>query len=175
MNKSNYPKAQNGAKTAIELQKEKRDALYAKERARRAKNEESNKKARMTSSKRAEMEKSERNKPENAIGVGVGSIGKYMKSDPLKLAERRKAAAKPTVRRKPAVKRVAAESVAAPKRDAPSMMNLTPTKGVDATSRNRVFTDKEKKMMAVMAKGKKKNGTMKASAQRKIQRIRKSK
>jgi hypothetical protein len=176
MNKSNYPKVKDGAKTAIELQKEKRDALYAKEKARRAKNEESNKRARMTLSERTKLEKSERNKPENAIGVGAGPIGKYIKGDPLKLREK-KQASKPvkTGPKKPIVNRVAAQAITAPKRDAPSMMKVTPSKGVDATSRNRVFTDKEKKIMSVLEKGKKKNGTMKASAQRKIQRIRKSK
>jgi hypothetical protein len=180
MNKSNYPKAKDGAKTAIELQKEKRDALYAKERARRAKNEESNRRARMTPTERAKLEKSERNKPDNAVGVGVGPIGKYMKTDPLKL---RKEQAKPAPKKSP-VKRVASEAVPADRRNAISMMKatkatptkgVTPIKGVDATSRNRVFTDKEKKIMSVLEKGKKKNGTMKASAQRKIQRIRKSK
>jgi hypothetical protein len=179
MNKSNYPKAKDGAKTAVELYKEKRDAQYVEARDRRAKNRaritESNKRARMSLTERAELEKSERNKPDNAVGVGVGPIGKYMRTDPLKLRKEKVSEPRKSAPKNPTVKRVAAQAITAPKRDTPSMMKATPNKGVDATSRNRVFTDKEKKIMSVMDKGKKKNGTMKASAQRKIQRIRKSK
>lgn len=47
---------------------------------------------------------------------------------------------------------------------APKSINVTP-------SRN--YTDKEKQINALLMTGKKKDGTMKASAQRKIQRIRK--
>jgi hypothetical protein len=47
---------------------------------------------------------------------------------------------------------------------APKAMNVTPS---------RTYTDKEKQINALLMTGKKKNGTMKASAQRKIQRIRK--
>lgn len=47
---------------------------------------------------------------------------------------------------------------------APKAMNVTPS---------RTYTDKEKQINAILMTGKKKNGTMKASAQRKIQRIRK--
>jgi hypothetical protein len=94
-----------------------------------------------------------------------------------------KSPVKKAASKKSPVKRVASEAVPADRRDISRMKatkatptkGVTPIKGVDATSRNRVFTDKEKKIMSVMAKGKKKNGTMKASAQRKIQRIRKSK
>lgn len=46
---------------------------------------------------------------------------------------------------------------------APKAINVTPS---------RTYTDKEKQINAILATGKKKNGTMKASAQRKIQRIR---
>ena len=45
----------------------------------------------------------------------------------------------------------------------PKAMNVTPS---------RTYTDKEKQINALLATGKKKDGTMKASAQRKIQRIR---
>lgn len=46
---------------------------------------------------------------------------------------------------------------------APKAMNVTPS---------RTYTDKEKQINALLMTGKKKDGTMKASAQRKIQRIR---
>jgi hypothetical protein len=45
----------------------------------------------------------------------------------------------------------------------PKAMNVTPS---------RTYTDKEKQINALLMTGKKKDGTMKASAQRKIQRIR---
>ena len=47
-------------------------------------------------------------------------------------------------------------------------------KGVDATKK-KSYSEKDVKIAAAMQKGKKKDGTMKASAQRKIARIRKSK
>jgi hypothetical protein len=46
---------------------------------------------------------------------------------------------------------------------APKAMNVTPS---------RTYTDKEKQINALLMTGKKKDGTMKASAQRKIQKIR---
>ena len=46
----------------------------------------------------------------------------------------------------------------------PKAMNVTPS---------RTYSEKEKQINAILAAGKKKDGTMKVSAQRKIQRIRK--
>ena len=46
---------------------------------------------------------------------------------------------------------------------------------IQKQAQGRQYSEKEKQIMAVMEKGRKKDGTMKASAQRKIQRIRKGK
>lgn len=53
--------------------------------------------------------------------------------------------------------------VAGMSKPAPKAINVTPS---------RTYTDKEKQINALLMTGKKKDGTMKASAQRKIQRIR---
>lgn len=55
--------------------------------------------------------------------------------------------------------------------DKPGVDAKSVSKGVMATKRT--YSDKEQKMAAILAKGKKKNGTMKASAQRKIASLRK--
>lgn len=52
-----------------------------------------------------------------------------------------------------------------------AIRKVAPSKGVDASKK--VYSEKDKKIAAIMAKGKKKNGTMKASAQRKIAKARK--
>lgn len=58
------------------------------------------------------------------------------------------------------------------KQGAPSKPSVP---GIQKGPEKRKFSDKEIKMMEIMQKGKKKDGTMKTSAQRKIQKIRKSK
>lgn len=57
--------------------------------------------------------------------------------------------------------------------DSISAVKKPSVKGVDTSKKT--YSAKDQKIAAVMQKGKKKDGTMKASAQRKIQRIRKSK
>lgn len=75
-----------------------------------------------------------------------------------------------------AQKRAAAKKAVVPtaKKSVPVSSVKAPTaKGV--TVGKRTYTDKEKQINALLMTGKKKNGTMKASAQRKIQKIRTSK
>lgn len=69
---------------------------------------------------------------------------------------------------------MSAPSVAKPKTLGLGVAGLAKaaTKGVSVTP-SRTYTEKEKQINAVMMDGKKKNGTMKASAQRKIQNLRK--
>jgi hypothetical protein len=79
------------------------------------------------------------------------------------IAQKRAAAsAKPVVAKveKPSMSGI---GVAGLSKAAPKAMNVTPS---------RTYTDKEKQINALLATGKKKDGTMKGSAQRKIQRIR---
>ena len=80
------------------------------------------------------------------------------------IAQKRAAAsAKPVVAKveRPSMSGV---GVAGLSKTAPKAMNVTPS---------RTYTDKEKQINALLATGKKKDGTMKGSAQRKIQKIRK--
>jgi hypothetical protein len=79
------------------------------------------------------------------------------------IAQQRAAAAKPVVAKvgKPGIDGMGVAGLA---KAAPKAMNVTPS---------RTYTDKEKQINALLMTGKKKDGTMKASAQRKIQRIRK--
>jgi hypothetical protein len=80
----------------------------------------------------------------------------------------------------PAKKKIArtkSEPVAAAKdarkNEMPSLKTIkAPTKGIDKEPEKRKFTDAQIKIMEVMNKGKKDDGTMKESAQRKIQSIR---
>jgi hypothetical protein len=79
------------------------------------------------------------------------------------IAQKRAAAsAKPVVAKveKPSMSGI---GVAGLSKAAPKAMNVTPS---------RTYTEKEKQINALLATGKKKDGTMKGSAQRKIQRIR---
>ena len=71
------------------------------------------------------------------------------------------------------VVRTATPTITAPKREMPSGISKPSVKGVDTSKKT--YSAKDQKIAAAMQKGKKKDGTMKASAQRKIQRIRKSK
>ncbi len=79
------------------------------------------------------------------------------------IAQQRAAAAKPVVAKvgKPSIDGMGVAGLA---KAAPKAINVTPS---------RTYTDKEKQINALLMTGKKKDGTMKASAQRKIQRIRK--
>ena len=79
------------------------------------------------------------------------------------IAQQRAAAAKPVVAKvgKPGIDGMGVAGLA---KAAPKAINVTPS---------RTYTDKEKQINALLMTGKKKDGTMKASAQRKIQRIRK--
>lgn len=79
------------------------------------------------------------------------------------IAQQRAAAAKPVVAKvgKPSIDGMGVAGLA---KAAPKAMNVTPS---------RTYTDKEKQINALLMTGKKKDGTMKASAQRKIQKIRK--
>lgn len=114
--------------------------------------------------------------------------GSAPKQGPIKKAGSSSSAPKPTgggsgtsgskrgggAKRKPV--RTASVAVAGPKREMPSSTISKPsTSGIQKGPEKRKFSDKEIKMMEIMQKGKKKNGTLKASAQRKIQKIRKSK
>jgi hypothetical protein len=69
--------------------------------------------------------------------------------------------------------RTKSEPITSPKNEKPSLNIKTPkTKGIDKGPEKRKFTDAQIKIMEVMNKGKKDDGTMKESAQRKIQSIR---
>jgi hypothetical protein len=82
------------------------------------------------------------------------------------IAQRRAsfAAANAPIQAKATKPSVSGMGVAGLAKAAPKAINVTPS---------RTYTDKEKQINALLMTGKKKNGTMKASAQRKIQRIRK--
>jgi hypothetical protein len=68
--------------------------------------------------------------------------------------------------------RTESKAVDVPKREMPSLKTIkTPTKGIDKGPEKRKFTDAQIKIMEVMKKGKKDDGTMKESAQRKIKSI----
>ena len=79
------------------------------------------------------------------------------------IAQQRAAAAKPVVA-KVGKSSIDGMGVAGLAKAAPKAINVTPS---------RTYTDKEKQINALLMTGKKKDGTMKASAQRKIQKIRK--
>jgi hypothetical protein len=68
--------------------------------------------------------------------------------------------------------RTESKAIDVPKREKPSLNIKTPAKGIDKGPEKRKFTDAEVKIMGIMKKGKKDDGTMKESAQRKIQAIR---
>lgn len=101
-----------------------------------------------------EYEKTRSDRPKKVVAPKVPSI-----------AEKRAAFAAANAPIDKAVKtNISGMGVAGLSKAAPKAMNVTPS---------RTYTDKEKQINAILATGKKKNGTMKASAQRKIQRIRK--
>ena len=69
--------------------------------------------------------------------------------------------------------RTESKAIDVPKREKPSSSIKAPaTKGIQKGPEKRKFTDAQIKIMEVMKKGKKDDGTMKESAQRKIQAIR---
>jgi hypothetical protein len=69
--------------------------------------------------------------------------------------------------------RTESKAIDVPKREKPSLNIKTPaTKGIDKGPEKRKFTDAQIKIMEVMKKGEKADGTMKEGAQRKIQAIR---
>lgn len=97
--------------------------------------------------------------------------------DPVKPAPKRTKVAKsgPTVDQKKKEFNKNNPSISTlPKREFPSMSKPS-VPGIGNRPEGRKFSDKEIKIMQVMKKGTKKNGTMKASAQRKISKIRRSK
>ncbi len=67
--------------------------------------------------------------------------------------------------------RTESKAIDVPKREKPSLSIKAPVKGIDKGPEKRKFTDAEIKIMGIMKKGKKDDGTMKESAQRKIQAI----
>ena len=67
--------------------------------------------------------------------------------------------------------RTESKAIDVPKREKPSLNIKTPAKGIDKGPEKRKFTDAEVKIMGIMKKGKKDDGTMKESAQRKIKSI----
>lgn len=81
-----------------------------------------------------------------------------------------KGSAKPKAKAAPKkVNRTKENLASAPKATRTGVMDMSSKmKGSIQMPAKREYTDKEKKIAAVMAKGKKKNGTMRASAQRKI-------
>jgi len=68
--------------------------------------------------------------------------------------------------------RTESKAIDVPKREKPSLSIKAPAKGIDKGPEKRKFTDAEVKIMGIMKKGKKDDGTMKKGAQRKIQAIR---
>jgi len=79
-----------------------------------------------------------------------------------------------TAKPKTASKRTVNDLPKIVERENPFDRKLSP-KGSVQIPEKRTYTDKEKKIMEIMARGKKKDGTIKTSAQRKIQAIRKKK
>ena len=116
---------------------------------------------------------------------GYESYMNTVKGESFKANSPKKPAAAP---KSPSIaqKRAAFQAANAPVVSNVSKPRLAPTKGpigVAGLSKaapkainvapKRTYSEKEQKISAILATGKKKNGTMKASAQRKIQRIRK--
>jgi hypothetical protein len=85
-----------------------------------------------------------------------------------KIAESNKKAAPKKV-----IKREKVEAIKVPERKMPEMKVAAPLdKTLKSGPKKRKFTDAEVKIMEIMKKGEKKDGTMKESAQRKIQAVR---
>jgi hypothetical protein len=96
--------------------------------------------------------------------------GESFKVSPPK-EEKKQAPAKKKIARTKSEPIAAAKD--ARKNEMPSLKTIkAPTKGIDKGPEKRKFTDAQIKIMEVMKKGKKDDGTMKESAQRKIQSIR---
>jgi len=67
--------------------------------------------------------------------------------------------------------RTESKAIDVPKREKPSLSIKAPVKGIDKGPEKRKFSKADVKIMEIMQKGKKDNGTMKESAQRKIKSI----
>lgn len=174
-------KAQNGVTEAIKAQKEKRAAIQAKSDARKEK---------AMAPRRAKGLPASKPKSNVTKAPAKGSdVTKYMKKeDPIKKNVQRNTQIKSAneyydklagnkKKTTPVKKAIDRSSVAAPikssvNRTVPSGMSKPSSPGVSAKPKARKYSNKETKIMEIMNKGKKANGTMKASAQRKIARLR---
>ena len=170
-------KAQNGVKTptdkektdaAIKAQKAKRDGMYSAEEARRAKNSEANRRARLPLAEQKRLR--DATKVTKAPAKG-SDITKYMNVGAPKKATPIKRKATPV---KKALDRssVAAPTKASASRRMPSGMSKPSVPGVSAKPAAKQYSESERKTIAAMNNGKKADGTMKESAQRKIASIR---
>lgn len=116
--------------------------------------------------------------PVKSGGKSAASVTQQKSNDAYysKLAgssDKKDSASKPAKRK---LVRTAAATISAPKREMPSTAVTAPkASGIQSRPEGRKYSEKEIKIMEAMKKGKKADGTMKTSAQRKIQRIRRSK
>jgi hypothetical protein len=168
-------KAQNGAKTptekekvdaAIKAQKARKDTLGAAEKARRAKNLEANRRARLPLAEQAAL----RTKTKTTTQSG-GGLSKYTNSSAPESKMESAPEKKSRAMSKPKMVRPTSTAITGPKRDMPSGMPKAPTTGIKKGPEKRTYSDTEEKILGVMDKGKKADGTMRESAQSRIKNI----
>ena len=101
----------------------------------------------------------------------LDSYMKTTKGESFKVSDTSKKTSAPAPKK--VIKREKVEAIKVPERKMPEMKVAAPLdKTLKSGPKKRKFSDAEVKIMEIMKKGEKKDGTMKESAQRKIQAVR---
>lgn len=153
-------KAQNGVQSAIKKQKDRRAAIQSASDARTEKAMDSRRAQGLPAPKKV--------KTTTQSGGGLSKYASVSAPESkMESAPKKKSRAIS----KPKMVRPTSTAIAGPKRDMPSGMPKPPTTDIKKGPEKRTYSDTEKKILGVMDKGKKADGTMRESAQSKIKNI----